>query len=481
MSEALAMGTVAQLPVKTKRESVPVQPEVDNHQAGKGRKAVGAINIVSAVTVVSGVAIGNSAGAAFFGWDLAGGNLAGAVAFGCLGLALEVGIISAYLNNVPAWKKLPIHLMSAAAITFGAMHLMDYSVSTTKADSDALKIATAEYTENQKKLSDYASIEKSIVLEKGAIFSIRKKPVKGGTVWSESNECRLNNHPRDCGSIAAHDAKLSELEAQKSEIDSAKLKTRNDDLLTKFPEIRLKQENSSHLSENQPTIDRIRGMVAPSISINDWLLIISTILAVVAQFVTSVVLHPFSPAKSASGSETTRNKIETETATSVKQWLSALLSFPSRIATKKVEAYAIRKAELDHKEEVRREELSRAASDAVLDVGAYLKTLSFSQVKTILDAKNTLKGKEDWQKKVLRTATWMLHLYTENEAFTLSEVVDDIRREKLEAADFLNTTFLSRMMDAMVASGFVINTGSSNRASYAWVDEKAMRQVLKEV
>ncbi len=193
--------------------SLPISVEAVERLETRKRKSW--LNLALASIAVSVTAGMNIAGGALLGFDLAQGSIVATVFGGIIGAVFEVGIVHGYLNGTKLSRLALVHCASAGALVLGMMHMASMSVSQSVEARQERAIAIAEIQEAEDKLLQLSSYRNSVSEKESAILSIKNKSVKGGTVWSTSEGCMNDKHPRDCASLARLEHDLRSINEQK--------------------------------------------------------------------------------------------------------------------------------------------------------------------------------------------------------------------------------------------------------------------------
>lgn len=444
------------------------------------------LNITLAAIPVAVTASLNIAGGALLGYDLSKGSVISTVFGGFIGCVFEVGIIHGYLNAVRMSRLWLVHAASAAALVAGMTHMASMSVDQAVSARQQKVEAYAEMEEIGQTLAMISHYENSIDDKTKSINLLKNKSVKGGTVWSMSEGCTLNNHPKDCTQIANLSIDLQRSIEQKPNKDQKSLQAKLDELKTIYPESRLVKSESSvnqaMLAEqglDKSIFEKIRDAINPSIGINLLLLITCSIIAIVLQQILANVLKPFSTRKNGLKRESSVIKDESSQGENVNQ--ASLKNFfkLGDLASQWAASYGQRKAELDHKSQKDSERKTAIAQRAVLDITTYLKNISAKEAVDLLTSKSLLDGlKEEKCVQLIKATTWIIRKYEANQPINLRVLADDIAMETNAA--FINYSYLQRnIQDVMIKLGLWVNKGTENRAKIIWASEEEAIRSLK--
>ena len=446
------------------------------------------LNIALAAIPVAVTASLNIAGGALLGYDLSKGSVIATVFGGFIGCVFEVGIIHGYLNAVRMSRLWLVHAASAAALVAGMTHMASMSVDQAVSARQQKAEAYAEMEEISKTLGTITSFEKAIDDKNKAINLLKNKSVKGGTVWSISEGCTLNNHPKDCTQITNLSIDLQRLIEQKPNKDKQALQSRLDELKEKNPESRVvKSESSVNQAElaeqglDKSIFEKIRDAISPSMSISLLLLITCTIIALVLQQILANVLKPFSTRKNSLKRESSGIKDESSRGEKVNQGFFGNYFRLGELASHWAESYGQRKAELEHIAQRDGERKTAIAQRAVLDIRTYLKNISVNEVVNLLLSKSLLDGlKEEKRVQLSKAITWVIRKYEADQPINLRVLANDIAIETNAA--FINYSYLQRnVQDVMISLGLWVNQGTENRAKITWASEEEAIQSLKGV
>lgn len=446
------------------------------------------LNIALAAIPVAVTASLNIAGGALLGYDLSKGSVIATVFGGFIGCVFEVGIIHGYLNAVRMSRLWIVHIASAVALVAGMTHMASMSVDQVIATRQQKAEAYAEMDEISQTLLTISSYENSIDDKTKAINLLKNKSVKGGTVWSMSEGCTMNNHPKDCTQIANLSIDSQRLNEQKPNKDRAALQDRLNELRGNYPESRIVKSESSvnqaMLAEqglDKSIFEKIRDSVNPSMSINLLLLITCSLIAIVLQQILANVLKPFSTHKKGLNRESSRIKRESSEGETVNQATVRNFFKIGGLTSRWAESYGQRKAELDHKAQQDSERKTAIAQRAVLDITTFLKTISAQEVTHLLISKSLLdKLSEEKKINLCKAMTWTIHKYQANEPVNLRELASDITMET--NASFINYSYLQRnVQEVMFSLGLWINKGTDNRSKIVWVSEDDAIKNLKSI
>lgn len=469
---------VKQLPLN--HEAVERLEKIEN------KSNLSMLNIVLASIPVAVTASLNIAGGALLGYDLSKGSLVATVFGGFIGCVFEVGIIHGYLNAVRMIRLWMVHAASAAALVAGMTHMASMSVDQAIAARQQKAEAYAEMEEISQTLLTISSYENSIDDKTKAINLLKNKSVKGGTVWSMSEGCTLNNHPKDCAQIANLGIDLQRLIEQKPNKNKLSLQERFDELKAGNPESRLVKSESSvnqaMLAEqglDKSIFEKIRDAINPSMGINILLLTTCSIIAIVLQQILANVLKPFSTRKNGLKRESSGIKDGSSQGENVNQ--ASLKNFfkISDLASQWAASYGQRKAELDYKLQRDSERKTEIAQRAVLDITTYLKNINAKEAVGLLVSKSLLDGlKEEKRVQLSKAVTWVIRKYEAGQPINLRVLADDIAMETNAA--FINYSYLQRnIQDVMIKLGLWVNKGTENRAKIIWASEEEAIQSLK--
>lgn len=469
---------VKQLPLN--HEAVERLEKIEN------KSNLSMLNIVLASIPVAVTASLNIAGGALLGYDLSKGSLVATVFGGFIGCVFEVGIIHGYLNAVRMIRLWMVHAASAAALVAGMTHMASMSVDQAIAARQQKAEAYAEMEEISQTLLTISSYENSIDDKTKAINLLKNKSVKGGTVWSMSEGCTLNNHPKDCAQIANLGIDLQRLIEQKPNKNKLSLQERFDELKAGNPESRLVKSESSvnqaMLAEqglDKSIFEKIRDAINPSMGINILLLTTCSIIAIVLQQILANVLKPFSTRKNGLKRESSGIKDGSSQGENVNQ--ASLKNFfkISDLASQWAASYGQRKAELDYKLQRDSERKTEIAQRAVLDITTYLKNINAKEAVGLLVSKSLLDGlKEEKRVQLSKAVTWVIRKYEAGQPINLRVLADDSVMETNAA--FINYSYLQRnIQDVMIKLGLWVNKGTENRAKIIWASEEEAIQSLK--
>lgn len=469
---------VKQLPLN--HEAVERLEKIEN------KSNLSMLNIVLASIPVAVTASLNIAGGALLGYDLSKGSLVATVFGGFIGCVFEVGIIHGYLNAVRMIRLWMVHAASAAALVAGMTHMASMSVDQAIAARQQKAEAYAEMEEISQTLLTISSYENSIDDKTKAINLLKNKSVKGGTVWSMSEGCTLNNHPKDCAQIANLGIDLQRLIEQKPNKNKLSLQERFDELKAGNPESRLVKSESSvnqaMLAEqglDKSIFEKIRDAINPSMGINILLLTTCSIIAIVLQQILANVLKPFSTRKNGLKRESSGIKDGSSQGENVNQ--ASLKNFfkISDLASQWAASYGQRKAELDYKLQRDSERKTAIAQRAVLDITTYLKNINAKEAVGLLVSKSLLDGlKEEKRVQLSKAVTWVIRKYEAGQPINLRVLADDSVMETNAA--FINYSYLQRnIQDVMIKLGLWVNKGTENRAKIIWASEEEAIQSLK--
>lgn len=444
------------------------------------------LNITLAAIPVAVTASLNIAGGALLGYDLSKGSVISTVFGGFIGCVFEVGIIHGYLNAVRMSRLWLVHAASAAALVAGMTHMASMSVDQAVSARQQKAEAYAEMEEISKTLGTITAFEKEIDVKTKAINLLKNKSVKGGTVWSMSDGCALDNHPKDCTQVANLVIDLQRLVEQKPNKNKQGLQEKLDELKTNYPESRLVKSESSvnqaMLAEqglDKSIFEKIRDAINPSMSISLLLLITCSIIAIVLQQILANVLKPFSTRKNGVKRESSGIKDESSQGEKVNQGIFGNFLRLGDLASRWAESYGQRKAELEHKSQKEGEQKTAIAQRAVLDISTYLKNMGANEAVTLLMGKSLLDGmKEEKRVQLSKAVTWVIRKYEADQPINLRVLANDIAMETNSA--FINYSYLQRnIQDVMIKLGLWVNQGSENRARIAWASEEEAVKKLK--
>ncbi len=430
-----------------------------------------------AVAVTAGL---NIAGGALLGYDLAQGAMVATIAGGIIGAVFEVGIVHGYLNGTRKRSLALVHAASAGALILGMMHMASMSVSQSIATRQDKAVAVAEIQEAEAKLQQLAIYKNKLSDKEVALLSIKNKAVKGGSLWSVSEGCTNDKHPKDCAALVILEHDLAALHEQKPNTNQQQLEQRISELRTKFPESRLNQGTLEKEGLDKSIFEKLRESIAPSASINTVLLITCGLIALVLQQILANVLSPFGIYKKAQKPESSGIKDESSQGEKVNQGTLKIFFSIGDLASKWAASYGKRKAELEYKSQRESEREADIANRAVWDVATSLKTISPNNTVILLEKNNLLVGlKEEKKAQLLKSMIWVIRKYEAGEDVKLRELAAEITLET--NANFINYSFIQRTVQpAMIAIGLWVNQGTEHRAKIVWASEenavKAMRK-----
>lgn len=443
------------------------------------RKRKSWLNLALASIAVSVTAGLNIAGGALLGFDLAQGSIVATVFGGIIGAVFEVGIVHGYLNGTKLSRLVLVHCASAGALVLGMMHMASMSVSHSIEIRQERAIALAEIQEAEGQLLQFSHYKNTVSEKESAILSIKNKAVKGGTVWSTSEGCMNDKHPRDCAALARLEHELSAVVEQKPNYNPIALEARINELRAKFPESRLNQGAVEEAGLDKSIFEKLRDAIAPSASINLVLLITCGLIALVLQQILANVLAPFGAYKNRQKLESSGIKDESSQGENVNQASLKNLFKIGDLASQWAASYGQRKAELDYKLQRDSERKKEIAQRAVLDITTYLKNISAKEAVDLLTSKSLLDGlKEEKRVQLSKAVTWVIRKYEVGQSINLRVLADDIAMETNAA--FINYSYLQRnIQDVMIKLGLWVNKGTENRAKIIWASEEEAVKKLK--
>ena len=469
MTAPVKLPVVKQLPISS-----------DAVERLENRKQRSWLNLGMASIAVAVTAGLNIAGGALLGFDLAQGSMVATIAGGIIGAVFEVGIVHGYLNGTRKRSLAIVHAASAGALILGMMHMASMSVSQSVATRQDKAVAVAEIQEAEAKLQQLAVYKNKVSDKEVALLSIKNKSVKGGLLWSVSEGCTNNKHPKDCATLAIIEHDLASLYEQKPNISQQQLEQRISELRAKFPESRLNQGMVEETGIDKSIFEKLRDAIAPSMSINLLLLITCGLIALVLQQILANVLSPFGIYKKVQKPESSGIKAESSEVENLNQGILKNFFSVGSLAQKLADSYGRRKAELEYKAQRESEREADISNRAVWDVTTSLKTISPNNAAILLEKNNLLAGlKEEKKAQLLKSMIWVIRKYEAGEDVKLRELAAEITLET--NANFINYSFIQRTVQpAMIAIGLWVNQGTEHRAKIVWASEenavKAMRK-----
>ena len=162
----------------------------------------------------------------------------------------------------------------------------------------------------------------------------------------------------------------------------------------------------------------------------------------------------------------------------LKQALNKLLRLPTQLAEAKAIAKGIKQAELEYELKKQAEQQQAIAKNAPLNTKEYLSIVSVEQIKTLVDKKG-LAGNNESKKKAILFIFWMLKEYQADELVKIDEIESLLKTKYGDEASFINRPFVYAQIKQMLRLGFLINTGTSNRAKYNWTNESSILQLFR--
>jgi hypothetical protein len=458
-------------------KKLPISIEAVKRLENRKRKSW--LNLALASIAVSVTAGLNIAGGALLGFDLAQGSIVATVFGGIIGAVFEVGIVHGYLNGTKLSRLALVHFASAGALVLGMMHMASMSVSHSVATRQDRAIALAEIQELKGKLQQLTDYKKIASSKESAILILKNKVVKGGTVWSVSDGCLNDKHPKDCASLASLEYDLKTINEQKPNYDKTAIEGRINELTARFPESRLNQGKVESDGLDKSIFEKLRDAINPSMSINLLLLTTCSLVALVLQQILANVLSPFGVYKNRQKLESSGIKVESSEVEKLNQGIFKNFFSIGNLASKWADSYGKRKAELEYKSQRESEREADIANRAVWDVTTSLKTISPNNAAILLEKNSLLTGlKEEKKAQLLKATIWVIRKYEAGEDVKLRELAAEITMET--NANFINYSFLQRTVQpAMMAIGLWENQGTENRSKIVWATEdnavKAMR------
>ena len=433
---------------------------------------------------------------AFSGYKLLGsmaeGSVVAAISGAALSLMIDGSLINSYLRKMSFVISAGLHILSYLLVFFGIMSLFIGSQNLTDEYNKGIKIASVDLAEYKSKLSELDSAKSKADIAMTDLTIAKSKTYKGEKIWDITEQCTATgspkvSHPRDCAAIRSASIIYSQALRNVPDYNKQDLEKDIASIMAKYPILKLDQATSTESSldiKEKSAVEKIIDILHLDISINDCIFWVSILGALGMQLIMAGSVTPFVPSKKEENGDisgSAGNKSESKNRTNAKfnffRVFSPLAEIKARFISEAAFHYAEKKASADN---ARVSKLETQAS-ALLDMDAYLKTMSAKDVGSLLTALGGFeKIKPAMKVKLTNSFFWGRLSYASEGELNLRDFSAYIIEQGLEAASFANYGFVWRnLIPCLVRSGLVEKAGSGERSAYYWVSEERLREVIK--